>query len=308
MAGDVAMSHSLAARRLAVATSRELDAIQPDDAHLCASLERAGLELTVCVWNDPQVDWSRFDAVLIRTVWDYFRHHDAFLGWLDQLDRIGVPTINASSVLRWNSDKRYLIELAEHGVAVIPTQCCSAAGLPAALAAMAGQAVVIKPAVSGGAWHTVQGVAGDAAFAEKVAALPRTLDYLLQPFVPEIIDGEWSLLYFAGTFSHAVIKRPAAGDYRVQSEYGGSICAAIPDALMLAATEHMLSTLAALGHGHHAYVRVDGVMTAGGFRVMELELIEPFLFLAEHPAAAERLARDIATRMPLASMMPADAS
>jgi glutathione synthase/RimK-type ligase-like ATP-grasp enzyme len=300
------MSHSLAARRLAVATSRELDAIQPDDAHLFASLERAGLGLSVCVWNDPQVDWSRFDAVLIRTVWDYFKHPDAFLRWLDQLDRLGVPTINASSVLRWNSDKRYLIELAEHGVAVIPTQRCSAAGLPDALAAMAGQAVVIKPSVSGGAWHTVQGVAGDAAFTDKVAALPRTLDYLLQPFVPEIIDGEWSLLYFAGSFSHAVIKRPALGDYRVQSEYGGSIEAAIPDAEMLATTSRVLETLASLGHGHNAYVRVDGVVTADGFRVMELELIEPFLFLAEHPAAAERLARVIAARMPLASTMPAD--
>jgi glutathione synthase/RimK-type ligase-like ATP-grasp enzyme len=291
------MSHPLAARRLAIATSRELDAVQPDDVHLCASLEAAGLELAVCVWNDPQVDWSCFDAVLIRTVWDYFKHHDAFLDWLARLDRLGVPTINDSGLLRWNSDKRYLIELAALGVAVIPTQLCSAAGLPDALAAKNGQAVVIKPVVSGGAWHTVCGVAGDAAFAEKVAALPRTLDYLLQPFVPEIVDGEWSLLYFAGTFSHAVIKRPAAGDYRVQSEYGGSIHAAVPDAGMLATTARVLETLAALGHGDHAYLRVDGVVTASGFCVMELELIEPFLFLAAQPAAAERLARDVASRV-----------
>lgn len=291
------MSHALAARRLAIATSRELAAIQPDDAHLTATLEQLGLELTVCVWNDPQVDWSRFDAVLIRTVWDYFKHHAAFLGWLDTLDGLGVPTINDTAVLRWNSDKRYLLELAERGVAVIPTRLCHAGGLPEVVQAMAGGEVVIKPAVSGGAWHTVRGIAGDAGFDARMAALPRELDYLVQPFVPEIVQGEWSLLYFAGGFSHAVIKHPAAGDYRVQGEHGGSTREATPDAGTLAAAARALQALAAIGHGDHAYVRVDGVVTADGFRVMELELIEPFLFLGAHPAAAERLAREVAARV-----------
>ncbi len=295
-----------APRRLALATSADHPSVQPDDAHLAATLEQLGLPPTVCVWNDPAVDWSAFDAVLIRTIWDYFKHHAAFLHWLDRLDALGVPTINDSALLRWNSDKHYLLELAQHGVAIIPTRLADAAALPGVLAAMPGQPVVIKPSVSGSAWHTLRGTAGDAAFADAVAQLPHEHHYLVQPFVPEIVnEGEWSLLYFAGTFGHAVIKRPAAGDYRVQGEYGGSAEPAQPDAAILAAADRALAALAALGHGNHAYLRVDGVVSGGDFLVMELELIEPFLHLARHPAAAERLAREVAARIdrPQATMV-----
>lgn len=292
------MSIHAVPRRLAIATSADYPSIQPDDAHLAASLERLGMQPVVCVWNDPAVDWPAFDAVLIRTIWDYFKHPTAFLGWLDRLDRLGVPTINDSALLRWNSDKRYLLELARHGVAVIPTRLASAAELPGVLAAMAGQQVVIKPSISGGAWHTLRGDAGDAALATAAARLPRELDYLVQPFVPEIVsEGEWSLLYFAGEYSHAVLKRPAAGDYRVQGEHGGSAELARPDAATLAAADRALAAVAAIGHGGHAYVRVDGVVSGGRFLIMELELIEPFLHLAVHPAAAERLAQDVADRL-----------
>ena len=292
------MSNPIAARRLAIATSADYPAIQPDDAHLATSLERLGVQPIVCVWNDPDVDWSRFDAVLIRTIWDYFKHHAAFLDWLDRLDRLGVPTINDSALLRWNSDKRYLLELARLGVAIIPTRLASAAELPDMLATMPGQQVVIKPSISGSAWNTLRGTVGDAGFAEAVVQLPREFTYLVQPFVPEIVsDGEWSLLYFAGEFSHAVIKRPAAGDYRVQGEFGGSAEPIQPDVATLAAADRALAAVTALGHGEHAYVRVDGVISAERFLIMELELIEPFLHLALRPAAAERLAEDVAARL-----------
>jgi len=297
------MPHPAAVRRLALATSADHPSIQPDDAHLAASLERLGLPPKVCVWNDPAVDWAAFDGVLIRTIWDYFKHHAAFLAWLDRLDALGVPTINDSALLRWNSDKRYLLELAQHGVAIIPTRLARAAALPGVLAAMPGQTVVIKPSISGGAWHTLRGTAGDAAFAAAVAQLPRDCDYLVQPFVPEVVsEGEWSLLYFAGAFSHAVLKRPAAGDYRVQGEHGGSAEPAQPGTTTLAAADRALAAVAALGHADHAYVRVDGVVSGGRFLVMELELIEPFLHLAAHPAAAERLARDVAARLSPAAL------
>lgn len=300
------MSLHIAARRLALATCADLPSIQPDDAHLVASLERLGVHPVLCVWNDPAVDWSTFDAVLIRTIWDYFKHHAAFLEWLDRLDRLGVPTINDSALLRWNSDKRYLLELARHDVAIIPTRLARAGELSEVLAAMPAQQVVIKPSISGGAWHTVRGHVGDAAFDAAVARLPRELDYLVQPFVPEVVsDGEWSLLYFAGEFSHAVIKRPAEGDYRVQGEHGGSAEPAQPDGSILAAAERALAAVAAIGHGDHAYVRVDGVVSDGRFLIMELELIEPFLHLAAHPAAAEQLARDVAGRLAHAHRTPA---
>jgi glutathione synthase/RimK-type ligase-like ATP-grasp enzyme len=292
------MPTSSTAHRIAIATSADYPSIQPDDAHLAASLGRLGIQPVACVWNDPDVDWSTFDAVLIRTIWDYFKHHAAFLDWLDRLDRLGVPTINDSALLRWNSDKRYLLELARHGVAIIPTRLASAAELHDVLVAMPGQQVVVKPTISGSAWHTLRGTVGDPMFAAAVARLPREYVYLVQPFVPEIVsDGEWSLLYFAGKFSHAVIKRPAPGDYRVQDEFGGSADPIQPNAATLAAADRALAAVAALGHGGHAYVRVDGVISAGRFLIMELELIEPFLHLAVRPAAAESLALDVAGRL-----------
>ncbi|GAB2536295.1 ATP-grasp domain-containing protein [Rhodanobacter koreensis] len=292
------MSTHAAARRLALATSADYPSVQPDDAGLAASLEYLGIQPVVCVWNDPDIDWSTFDAVLIRTTWDYFKHYASFLQWLDRLDQLGIPTINDSQLLRWNSDKRYLLELAQHGVGIIPTRLAGGRELRDMLADMQGRQVVIKPTVSGGAWHTLRGIVGDEAFAQAVAQLPLEYDYLVQPFVPEIVtDGEWSLLYFAGKFSHAVIKYPASGDYRVQGEYGGSAEPVLPSAATLAAAERALAAVAEIGHGDHAYVRVDGVICAGQFLIMELELIEPFLHLAVRPAAAESLAMQIAVRL-----------
>ena len=286
-------------RRLAIATSSDLPAIQADDLGLVAALTDLGIESTVAVWNDAQRDWSAFDAVLIRTVWDYYKHHHAFLDWLDRLDRLGVPTINDSALLRWNSDKRYLLELATHGVDIVPTQLTGRADLAAVLASMPARPVVVKPTVSGSAWHTVRGTVGDAAFDEAVTQLPQGHDYLVQPFVPQIVsEGEWSLLYFGSQFSHAVIKRPAAGDFRVQSEFGGSVDTAQPDANTLAAAAGALAAVAAIGHHDPAYARVDGVICEDRFLIMELELIEPFLFLDTHAGAAAQLAQEVAARVP----------
>jgi len=143
----------------------------------------------------------------------------------------------------------------------------------------------------------VRGTVGDPAFAHAVSALPAG-EYLLQPFVQAVVDnGEWSLLFFGGEFSHAVVKRPASGDYRVQGEHGGRAEAAEPDAATLAAARHVLATCAGLGLGDITYARVDGVVADGRFLLMELELIEPFLFLTDRPDAAERCARAIAAQL-----------
>lgn len=297
-AGDVTIAARTVTRRIAFATSADYPSIQPDDAHLAATLERLGFKPMSCIWNDPAVDWLGFEAVLIRTIWDYFKYHSAFIAWLDQLDQLGISTINDSRVLRWNSDKRYLLELARHEVAIIPTRLAGGAELAEALAPMEGQPVVIKPTISGGAWQTLRGRVGEAGFTRTLSGLPCELDYLVQPFVPEIVSaGEWSLLYFGGEFSHAVIKHPASGDYRVQSEHGGSVEPFEPGVAMLAAAAKALAAVATMGYGDLAYARVDGVVRDGRFLIMELELLEPSLFLAGQPQAAERFARQLARRL-----------
>lgn len=281
--------------RLAVATSVIIPGIHPDDNHLMASLRRLSIEPTACIWNDPRVDWAAFDAVLIRSTWDYFKHYPAFRQWLDQLP---IPTINNKDLLRWNSDKSYLLDLAEQGVDIIPTLITPAKKLQQTLATMPAREVVIKPTISGTAWHTARGVVGETEFNRVIAQLPLEFDYLVQPYVPEVVsDGEWSLLFFDGEYSHAVIKQPAMGDYRVQSDFGGSANPIEPDASLIASAKRALVAAAAIGHADIAYARVDGVISRGSFLLMELEMIEPFLHLKACPEAAERFASNLWKRL-----------
>jgi glutathione synthase/RimK-type ligase-like ATP-grasp enzyme len=281
--------------RLALATCAAMPGAYPDDAHLVVSLRALGIEPVSCVWSDPGVDWSSFDAVLIRTTWDYFQRYDEFLRWLD---RLPVPTINPAPMLRWNADKRYLLELQAQGVPIIPMRVAPGRELRDVLAEQKGRDLVLKPTVSGGAWHTARGVVGTPDFAHAVAALPVELDYLVQDFVPEIVaHGEWSLLFFDGEYSHAVIKRPKSDDYRVQSQHGGSVDAVEPPPALIASARRVLAATATLGHADAAYARIDGVVVAQAFQLMELEVIEPALFLAQQPAAAERFAEGLQRRL-----------
>lgn len=289
------MSSAQTPYRLALATSAIITGIHPDDAHLVLSLNRLGIETTACIWNDPAVDWSRFDAVLIRTTWDYFKHYTAFQQWLA---RLPIPAINNTRLLQWNSDKRYLLDLEQQGVAIIPTRIAAAKDLREILATMQACEVVVKPTVSGGAWHTLRGVVGETAFDHAVKHLPQDLDYIVQAFVPEIVrNGEWSLLYFDGHYSHAVLKRAASGDYRVQADFGGSTEAIEPGADIIASAQQALTATAAIGHTDQAYARVDGVIVDGRFLLMELEMIEPLLFLKHRPDAAERFAANLRMRL-----------
>ena len=281
--------------RIAVATSEAIATLNPDDHLLVEALAPLGVRAEACIWSSPSVDWSLHDAVLLRSTWDYFERYAEFCRWLDLLP---VPTINPLPTVRWNSDKRYLVELEALGVATVPTRLCRGGLLPDALQAFAGREVVVKPSVSGGAWHTLRGTVGSRAFADAVAGLPRALEFMVQPYLPEVASsGEWSLLYFGGVFSHAVLKRPAAGDYRVQSQFGGSVEALDPPALLLDAGRRVLDAAVAAGYGPLDYARVDGVVVDGRLLLMELELIEPYLFLGTHPPAAERLAAVLHARL-----------
>ena len=292
------MSAPVSDFRIAIATSEAFRSVHVDDVYFVAVLELLGVQPTVCVWNDPDVDWTSFDAVLIRTVWDYFQQYSAFLAWLDRLDQRGVPTINDTRLVRWNSEKRYLLDLEQHGVPIIPTHFARAGSLLEVLQSVPSREVVIKPSVSGGAWHTARGTLGTAAFKATITSLPSHLDYLVQPFVPEIAtNGEWSLLYFGGTYSHAVLKHPAKGDYRVQEDHGGTATPAKPDAFIVQAADSALAAVAALGYREQVYARVDGVVVDGQFCIMELELIEPLLHLGIRPDAAERFAQHVVERL-----------
>jgi hypothetical protein len=292
---------STSLQRIALATYAQLPGLNTDDGLLIPALRALGFAASPAVWDAPDVCWDEFAAVVVRSCWDYHRRLPEFRAWIAGLERARVALCNPPELLRWNSHKSYLRDLAAAGVPVVPTQWLVGGGgdrpgLAALLSARGWRDAVVKPAVSAsafGTWRTSPRIA-DADQSRLDALLDRG-DVLLQPFVPEVHDpGEWSLVFFGRRFSHAVLKRPAGDDYRVQWEFGGTASAAAPPQRLIADAERVLGAVP----GNVTYARVDGVERDGRLVLMELELIEPHLFLALDPGAAARLARAIAILPP----------
>jgi hypothetical protein len=238
--------------------------------------------------------------VLVRSCWDYHHRLEEFLAWVARLERAEVPVWNPPALLRWNSHKGYLRDLSARGIPIVPTRWLER-GAPVDLAQLLRDAewrdVVVKPAVSAsahGTWRT----SVDAASADqrRLDELLRAGDVMVQPLMSEVRDpeeGEWSILFLGGRLSHAVLKRPAAGDYRVQWEFGGTaVTTAPPDTLLADAAAVMAAV-----PGDPLYARVDGVERDGRLVLMELELIEPHLFLGWDAGAAARLAGAVGARV-----------
>lgn len=285
--------------RIALATYSAFPDLPPDDQIFQRALERRGARTRAMLWDAP-ADWATFDAVVVRSCWDYHLRHAEFLAWVDRVERAGVVLHNAPSILRWNSDKRYLRDLEQAGVDVVHTRWVDASSAPPALASVLAEEgwreAVIKPAISASATDTWRIPAGDvAAWEDRFRQMARRGQVMIQPFVAEVSrEGEWSLVFIGGEFSHALLKRPAPGDFRVQTEHGGSQQLARPDPALVRAAETVLSC----APGAPSYARVDGCVVDGHFRVMELELLEPTLYFTEGPEAAEQLADLVLAELP----------
>jgi glutathione synthase/RimK-type ligase-like ATP-grasp enzyme len=251
-----------------------------EDALLSNLLEELGISYELLAWSDPDVEWSRFTHVLIKSTWDYFDYYPEFLVWLDKLEALGTSVLNPVATLRWNSSKNYLLELKDKGYPCVAGQILpkgTATTLEALHDALGFDTLVVKPLVSGGAKNTLKITRGAGKELEdKIASLLQEEDFLVQPYIPEIVAvGEYSLIFFNGVFSHAVLKSPAVDDFRVQHYYGGTIQEITPDSKMLASAQALVASFAK----DSLYARVDGVVIEGVFHLMELELIEPYLFL-----------------------------
>lgn len=277
--------------RIAFVTHRGRPDLADDDRLAAEEISRRGARVEPTVWDDPDVDWTGFDRIVLRSCWDYHLRLPEFLGWLGGLERAGAPVWNPPAVVRGNADKGYLVDLAATGLPVVSTirvEQGEAANLAAILDGRGWTEAVVKPAVSASAFLTRRVRREDAAQSQE--EFDRLLAHsaaLVQPFLPEIQSrGEWSLLFFAGELSHAVLKRPGAGDFRVQTELGGNALAQKPSPELVAQARQVLDRIP----GPWLYARVDGVEAGGVFLLMELELIEPSLFLACDRQAPARFA------------------
>jgi glutathione synthase/RimK-type ligase-like ATP-grasp enzyme len=263
-----------------------------DDAPLHAALKEAGVRAVTLPWDDPTVEWAKAKMVVLRATWNYLHHHEAFVKWVD---RVSAETQlwNPAPIVRWNSHKGYLIELAERGLPVFPTKLVRR-GEHADLRALAGDwdEVVVKPAVSAGSWGTIRVGEGDweegQAHLDKLAA---QRDMLVQPYFHSVHGhGERAVIWIDGQFTHEVRKSPRfAGDQEGIS----------PGMPVGEAEREVAEAVLAATPGPLLYARVDLARDeAGRPHLMELELIEPSLYLADRPQAAARLAAAIARRCP----------
>jgi glutathione synthase/RimK-type ligase-like ATP-grasp enzyme len=251
-----------------------------EDALLSSILTEMNITHQIHPWSAPEVDWSAFTHVLIKSTWDYFDFYPEFLVWLDTLERLGVQVLNEVPTLRWNSSKTYLMEIESQGFPCIAGKILPKGSKPVLdqlHAELNADKLVVKPLVSGGAKNTLKVVRGnELGLEEKIQNLLQEEDFLVQPFILEIEQiGEYSLIFFNEEFSHAVLKTPAAADFRVQHYYGGTIQTIIPSEPLLASAQALVDRFAK----NTLYARVDGVEIDGVFHLMELELIEPYLFL-----------------------------
>lgn len=283
---------------LAIATCHHYPALTDDDIPLVAALLAAGIPSQPVVWN-ADASWSSYSAVLLRSPWDYFQHAEAFSAWLDRLDREGVACWNPTSLVRWNLDKKYLRDLEAKGVLLLPTLWIDQGTPPeeaiARIADTGWADLVVKPTVSAGAWRTLrvrrEEIRSQAPFLREILS-ESTL--MAQPFAPEITrDGELSLLFFSGKYSHSVVKKAKSGDFRVQWTHGGTQEEYRAPASLITQAEAVLAAAPSAG----LYARVDGILRDGRLVLMELEQIEPYLFFAQGPGSLDRFVAEVKARL-----------
>jgi glutathione synthase/RimK-type ligase-like ATP-grasp enzyme len=291
--------------RVALVTARAARGLDEDMPPLLAAFAAADVEADITDWDDEAVDWSRFDAVLLRSAWDYAERRREFLAWAERVTA-RTALFNPLPVVRWNSDKHYLRELAQAELPVVSTTYAETAAeaarvLEEFLAEHAAEELVVKPAIGAGARGTRRH--DRRATAEILAHMHSILEsgraVMLQPYLEDVdVRGESALMFIDGRFSHAIRKGPllprgaqATAGLFAPEEIG----ARSADAAELAAAERVLARLPFEGL---LYARVDLVRDGEGQpRLLELEITEPSLYLAHRPGSAERFVTAVLSRL-----------
>jgi glutathione synthase/RimK-type ligase-like ATP-grasp enzyme len=258
--------------------------VESEDDKLLDFLKEKGLKIEKVIWNDPNINWGKYALAILKSPWDYFDLIDDFYKWLDHLAAKKVKLLNPIDVVRWNSNKKYLQEIEAAGLKITPSVFISNQeniNLNHFFEKFNTDKLIVKPCVSGGAKNTFKVTTDNVdEINHKLQQLVQEEDFIVQPFLPEILEsGEWSFVFFNGKYSHSLIKQAKAGDFRVQPAHGGSVHPQKPSEDLIAKAQQYVSLFAK----NCLYARVDGTFVKKEFLLMELELIEPFLFLNTDP-------------------------
>ena len=261
---------------------------------LKSSLEAQGLKVNVTFWDNPSYKWQETKSLLFRTVWDYFERFDEFWEWLEQV-KTKTRLINSYELIKWNIDKHYLRDLKNNGIQVVPTYFADR-GNNISLQEIANlndwKHIVIKPAISASAFNTYKIINDEIEQKEQLFhELLQTHDMLVQPFFPTISElGEASLMVFGGKFTHAILKKAKAGDFRVQDDFGGTVHDYNPTQEEIKFAEKVFQSCTSLP----IYGRVDIVWDSNKhIYLSELEIIEPELWIRNRPESANKIAEAV---------------
>ena len=294
-------------KHCAILTMDNLSDFECYDNLLDEPLKQLGWQTQLVSWRSQKVNWQQFDAVIIRSPWDYQDDASAFISVLETIDNSNALLLNSLATVRWNIDKVYLQSLTEHGVTIVPTLWSEnfiGEKLTGYFAHFDCQQLVIKPRISANADNTfwLKKATAEQSITELETVFSQD-NFMVQPFIESVIsEGEFSLFYFNGEYSHAILKTPKADDFRVQEEHGGRLQKIIPEQVLLAQAEHALAVIAKLTGEMPLYARLDFVRVSDDeacepFALMEAELIEPSLYFNMDNQAAQRFANAFVKRM-----------
>lgn len=263
--------------RIGWVTCEKMRPYSPRELPVVERLEKEGHEIVSVVWNLSEVDLKTLDWIIIRSPWDYYFHISEFKKWIEHLPEGRV--FNSKKVLLWNLDKVYLQELFSQGVAIVPTHfhfVTENSDLSVEARKINSSEVVIKPSQSASSYLTQ--IVKQGARIESKEYLGKTV--LIQPKIQEVLtEGEFSQIFIAGIYSHTVLKKPKAGDFRVQQSFGGSVERVHPSASEIDFGKSVIEKIPEAT----LYARVDYVRLAGKPHLMELEVLEPDLFFDQSP-------------------------
>jgi glutathione synthase/RimK-type ligase-like ATP-grasp enzyme len=264
--------------KIALLTCKKLPDLTPQDQLLIPELKKHNIDVTAVIWDNSTINWNDFDYLIFRNTWDYFEKENEFNLWLDQIEKLGIKTLNPLAIIKQNKHKFYLREMEQQGIKIIPTVFVdkrTELNL-AELTPTHWKKTVLKPAFSAGSYLTeVFETADTERISTQYKNIASQKELLLQQFMPEIQSvGETSLIFFNKKFSHAVNKKPVPGDFRIQVQFGGIYRLIHPDAELIAEAQKIVNTFA----GKLLYARVDGIVIDNKLHLMEVECIEPDLY------------------------------
>jgi len=297
-------------KHCAILTMDNLSDFECYDCLLDEPLSQAGWKTELVSWRNKNANWHQFDAVIIRSPWDYQDDANAFISALERIDSSSAVLQNSLATVHWNIDKIYLNSLAEQEVSIVPTlwrENFSSEDLAGFFEHFNCQQLVIKPRISANADNTFWLKKESAEqFINQLEAVFSKSEFMVQPFMNSVIDeGEFSLFYFDGQYSHAILKTPKVDDFRVQEEHGGRLKAINPEESLFAEADNTLAAITKLTGEMPLYARVDFVRstdvaisgTNREFALMEAELIEPSLYFNMDDNSAQNFVNAFVNRM-----------